>query len=106
MEYADEVLDFLKKYHSKDDTSDNLGVISKKEFYSKYLQKGDHIGRFLATISKLDIPKKELIEFILSSGTLPHSWKTFIDGIKLNDKYRQNWFNIREVLIDHGIGTG
>jgi len=108
-EYADELLDFLK-YHSLDGTSENLGVLSKKTFYSKYLKKGEHIGKFLATMhsdgQKLKISEDELIEYLFSKGTLPETWKSFIDGIKLNDKYRKNWFNLREVLIDYGTELG
>ena len=107
MEYADEVLDFLTKYHSENGQRENLGVISKKSFYSKSLQKGEHIGKFLATIyddgQKLKLTDDEIIEFLFSKGTLPDLWESLLDGIKLNDQYIKNWFNLREALIDHGI---
>jgi hypothetical protein len=110
MEYADEVMDFLKRYHSDNGQSENLGVISKKAFYSRVLLKGEHIGSFLATIyddgQKLNLKDEEIIELIFSKGTLPESWASLLDGIKLNDKYRSNWFNLRVALIDHGISKG
>ena len=39
MEYADEVMDFLNRYNSEDGHSPNQGVVSKKAFYSKSLDK-------------------------------------------------------------------
>ena len=83
IEYADELLDFLKKYHSLEGTSENLGVLSKKIFYSKNLNKGEHIGIFLATMhsdgQKLKISEDELIKYLFSKGTLPDTWKSFLD---------------------------
>lgn len=106
MEYADEVMDFLKRYNSEDGHSANQGVVSKKAFYSKSLDKGDHIGSFLANVyddgQKLKLSEDEIIEFLLSKGTLPDNWRSFLDGIKCNNQYRKNWFNLREAIIDHG----
>jgi hypothetical protein len=103
-------MDFLKKYNSENGQSDNSGVISKKLFYSRALQKGENIGKFLATVfddgQKLKLTDAEIVDFLFSKGTLPDQWDSFMDGIKLNDHYRKNWFNLREALLDHGIGKG
>ena len=55
---------------------------------------------------KLKLTDAEIVDFLFSKGTLPEQWDSFMDGIKLNDHYRKNWFNLREALLDHGIGKG
>jgi hypothetical protein len=55
---------------------------------------------------KLNLSEDEIIEFLFSKGTLPENWRSFLDGIKLNNQYRKNWFNFREAIIDHGASNG
>jgi hypothetical protein len=110
MEYADEIMDFLTKYNSENGQSENNGIISKKMFYSRCLKEGEHIGKFMAGVyddgQKLKLSDIEIIEFLFAKGTLPDQWGSFLDGIKFNDHYKKNWFNLREALLDHGISKG
>ena len=48
--------------------------VSIKAFYSKSLDKGDHIGSFLANVYDEGQKLKLIIEFLFSKGTLPESW--------------------------------
>jgi hypothetical protein len=110
MEYADEIMDFLTKYNSENGQSENNGIISKKKFYSRCLKEGEHIGKFLALVyddgQKLKLSDTEIIEFLFAKDTLPSQWDSFLDGIRYNDHYKKNWFNLREAILDQGISKG